>query len=107
MHIALILRARQVRPTAPFRSLDYFLNRGKVLSLYRAYIRSTRGLGDRQARIEAVQWVRHDFDRHRDESDMEKAKALLALGKRNLRTLSNASSLIGQLPNDHKFRGPL
>jgi hypothetical protein len=44
-----------------------FLNKTAALSLYRSFIRATRGLGDLRARQETVAWVRDDFEKYRHE----------------------------------------
>lgn len=52
-----------------FPHLDQFLTRAKVLSLYRQFIRATKGFGDNAARWETVRWVRTDFERYKDVTD--------------------------------------
>lgn len=99
-----------------------FLNRTKALSLYRQFIRATKGLGDAAARWETVGWVRRDFERYRDVVEsvrvlsrcflglcadlggvQEKAKTLLALGHRQLKQLNATGSLVGS--EGAKWRG--
>lgn len=111
----------------PRRSADplrpQFLNRTKSLSLYRAFIRSTRGLGDLHARRETVAWVRHDFERLRDVVDavrfpsrrrggpgadadstaQEKAQTLLGFARHQLKQLNSAGMLVGN--EGDKWRG--
>ncbi|ORY78031.1 complex 1 protein [Leucosporidium creatinivorum] len=87
----------------PFLPLDYFLNRTKALSLYRQFIRATKGLGDASARWETVKWVRSDFERYRDVVESEKVKTLLALGHRQLKQLNATGSLVGS--EGAKWRG--
>ncbi|GAA5959969.1 hypothetical protein JCM21900_001444 [Sporobolomyces salmonicolor] len=87
----------------PALPLDYFINRANALSLYRQFIRATRGLGDARARWETVEWVRGDFERYRDVVESEKAKTLLALGHRQLKQLNSTGSLIGG--DSAKWRG--
>ncbi|GAA5837329.1 hypothetical protein JCM11251_004968 [Rhodosporidiobolus azoricus] len=87
----------------PALPLDYFINRANALSLYRQFIRATRGLGDLNARWETALWVRGDFERYRDVVDSEKAKTLLALGNRQLKQLNSTGILIGS--EGDKWRG--
>ncbi|GAA5864349.1 hypothetical protein JCM8547_005793 [Rhodosporidiobolus lusitaniae] len=79
----------------PSLPLDYFINRANALSLYRQFIRATRGLGDANTRWETVEFIRGDFERYRGVVDSEKAKTLLALGSRQLKQLHSTGSLIG------------
>ncbi|GAA6010852.1 hypothetical protein JCM10207_003959 [Rhodosporidiobolus poonsookiae] len=89
--------------SAPPLPLDYFINRANALSLYRQFIRATRGLGDARSRWETVEWVRGDFERYRGVVESEKAKTLLALGHRQLKQLNATGSLIGG--QGDKWRG--
>lgn len=93
-----------------------FINKANSLSLYRQFIRATRGLGDATARWETIEFVRADFERYKGIVDsvrtlsflqrwaggtdtslieQEKAKTLLALGSRQLKQLNSTGSLIG------------
>ncbi|BGP19137.1 hypothetical protein JCM10213_006832 [Rhodosporidiobolus nylandii] len=104
MRSTLIQLAQEAAPRAarpsrfasqPALPLDYFINRANSLSLYRQFIRATRGLGDAAARWETMQWVRGDFERYKGVVESEKAKTLLALGHRQLKQLNSTGSLIG------------
>ncbi|GAA5892223.1 hypothetical protein JCM6882_003615 [Rhodosporidiobolus microsporus] len=109
MNSSLRVLAKQATPRTsrfankPALPLDYFINRANALSLYRQFVRATRGLGDLTARWETAQFVRGDFERYKDVVDSEKAKTLLALGNRQLKQLNSTGSLIGG--QGDKWRG--
>ncbi|KAM0786675.1 hypothetical protein ACM66B_002122 [Microbotryomycetes sp. NB124-2] len=84
-------------------SLDYFLTRAKVLSLYRQFIRATKGFGDIQARWDTVQWVRQDFERYRFIQDQTRIKTLISMGQRQLKQINQTGHLIGT--DGAKWRG--
>ncbi|EPB90687.1 hypothetical protein HMPREF1544_02431 [Mucor circinelloides 1006PhL] len=50
-------------------TLDHFLLRGQVISLYRQIVRCTKGMDKRDAK-ELIQWARADFERHRNEKSI-------------------------------------
>lgn len=124
-----------------------FLMRSKVLALYRSFCRETKGelafvqgftgscadcvytyegLGSLSARWETVDWIRSEFEQHRNERNLvsgalysltfsqhaekgsanlkqAKIKALLSNGKRQLKQLSNSGMLVGH--DGENFRG--
>jgi len=108
--IKLILGARMTsssrrRTVDANLTLEHFLMPGKIFSLYRSFIRSTKGLGDLSTRREVVDWVRRDFEKFRHVQDLEEMKLLLARNQRQLKQqLSSASMLVGE--QGEKFRGP-
>lgn len=53
--------------------------RGKVLSLYRSFLRATRNIPNPQARCETIDWLRGDFERKKDETDLVSSLSLLPL----------------------------
>lgn len=50
-------------------SLQSFIQKGKVLSLYRSLIRSTRGIPIMNARWETIAWFRGEIEHVRMETD--------------------------------------
>ncbi|AEO60129.1 hypothetical protein MYCTH_2309010 [Thermothelomyces thermophilus ATCC 42464] len=62
-------------------SLDHFIQRTRVLSFYRAIIRSTRKIPDTKTRAETRKFVRDEFERHRDVKDLGHIRYLLSTGK--------------------------
>ncbi|KAK9779767.1 putative Complex 1 protein [Seiridium cardinale] len=62
-------------------SLDHFLQRGRVLSLYRTILRGTRRIGDPGTRSETRNFARAEFERHREVTDLGHIRYLLSTGK--------------------------
>lgn len=96
------------------------------MSLYRSFIRASKGLGDAQTRRETVSWVRRDFEnglplladqvrRHSTHGEhaaysfhalmQEKARTFFASASRQLKQMSSANMLVGT--HGDKFRGPM
>ncbi|KAI7861870.1 hypothetical protein BDF14DRAFT_237015 [Spinellus fusiger] len=70
-------------------TLDHFLTRGRVISLYRQILRCTKGLDKSDAR-EIRAWARSDFERSRHEVELDKIKSLLSSGKHQMHTLQSS-----------------
>ncbi|KAI1653091.1 complex 1 protein-domain-containing protein [Daldinia decipiens] len=62
-------------------SLDHFLLRSRTLSLYRSIIRGTRQISDPTTRAETRSFVRGEFERHRNVTDINHIRYLLSTGK--------------------------
>ncbi|KAH6657912.1 complex 1 protein [Truncatella angustata] len=62
-------------------SLDHFLQRSRVLSLYRTILRGTKQISDRGTRAETRSFARAEFERHRDVTDLGHIRYLLSTGK--------------------------
>ncbi|KAI9484023.1 MAG: hypothetical protein EXX96DRAFT_560541 [Benjaminiella poitrasii] len=87
----------QKRPALPkfFKedfTLDHFILRGQVISLYRQIVRCTKGMNKSDAR-ELIRWARADFDRHRKETDIDTIRSLLSSGKHQMHSLQSSVSL--------------
>ncbi|KAI8950623.1 complex 1 LYR protein [Xylaria longipes] len=68
----------RLRPTL---SLDHFLQRARVLALYRTILRGTRHIGDPATRSETRSFARAEFERHRGVTDINHIRYLLSTGK--------------------------
>ncbi|KAI1746780.1 complex 1 LYR protein [Xylaria castorea] len=68
----------RLRPTL---SLDHFLQRARVLALYRTVLRGTRHIGDPATRSETRSFARAEFERHRGVTDINHIRYLLSTGK--------------------------
>ncbi|KAI1184133.1 complex 1 protein-domain-containing protein [Nemania serpens] len=90
--LALLLRRRYTTRTTPpppssksrpkpTLSLEHFLQRARVLALYRAVLRGTRHISDAAARSEARGYARAEFERHRAVTDLGHIRYLLSTGK--------------------------
>ncbi|KAG2199890.1 hypothetical protein INT46_009830 [Mucor plumbeus] len=73
-------------------TLDHFLLRGHVLSLYRQIIRCTKGMDKSDAK-ELIQWARTDFERHRNEKSIDHIKSLISSGKHQMHSLQSSVTL--------------
>ncbi|KAK7756924.1 hypothetical protein SLS62_000940 [Diatrype stigma] len=62
-------------------SLEHFLQRSRVLSLYRDILRGTRRIGDAATRDETRRYARAEFERHRGVTDLGHIRYLLSTGK--------------------------
>ncbi|CCE29801.1 hypothetical protein E4U22_001999 [Claviceps purpurea] len=62
-------------------SLDHFLQRSRVLSLYRTILRATRPIRDTQTKSETRRFVRDEFESHRHVTDITHIRYLLSTGK--------------------------
>ncbi|KAF3014149.1 hypothetical protein G7054_g6855 [Neopestalotiopsis clavispora] len=68
-------------------SLDHFLQRGRVLSLYRTILRGTKRIGDPGTRSETRGFARAEFERHRGVTDLAHIRYLLSTGKTEWETM--------------------
>ncbi|KAH8887458.1 hypothetical protein GQ53DRAFT_726372 [Thozetella sp. PMI_491] len=68
-------------------SLDHFLQRGRVLSLYRTIIRATRRIPDPTTQRETRKFARDEFERHRGVTDIDHIRYLLSTGKTEWETM--------------------
>lgn len=62
-------------------SLDHFIQRGRVLSLYRTILRDTRRIPDKRTRKETVGFARAEFESHKNVTDLQHIRYLLSTGK--------------------------
>ncbi|KAL3303597.1 complex 1 protein [Colletotrichum asianum] len=62
-------------------SLDHFLQRSRVLSLYREILRGTQRIADPNTRAESRRYARDEFERHRDVTDINHIRYLISTGK--------------------------
>ncbi|KAI0724459.1 hypothetical protein C8T65DRAFT_563387 [Cerioporus squamosus] len=68
-------------------TLKHFILRQRALDLYRQAIRATRSIPDRTARLEAIGWIRSEFERNRRLSDVTLIEDKIASGRRELKQL--------------------
>lgn len=62
-------------------SLEHFLQRARVLALYRTIIRATRRIPDPATRAETRVMARAEFERNRHVTDLDHIRFLLSTGK--------------------------
>lgn len=93
--VPLCSAARASSPkTAQPLSLKHFILRSQAVSLYRKFVRESRGIGNPQARRETLHWIRDEFDATRGMTDQEQIKDRLQHGHRMLRQLSGPWQLV-------------
>ncbi|SHO78720.1 Uncharacterized protein MSYG_3067 [Malassezia sympodialis ATCC 42132] len=74
-------------------SFKFFLQKGKVLSLYRSLIRSTRGIANMEARWETIAWFRGEIEHVRTETDPNRIESHLTHGRITLKQMESSFSL--------------
>ncbi|KAI9496885.1 hypothetical protein BDB00DRAFT_869115 [Zychaea mexicana] len=100
MRATLLRLAREAKPAPPipkfFRdpemSLAHFMIKGQVLSLYRQVLRCGKGLAKRDKQ-EIRDFARADFERYRNERDLDKIRSLLSSGKQQMHSLQASVQL--------------
>ncbi|KAK7987021.1 LYR motif-containing protein 2 [Apiospora saccharicola] len=68
-------------------SLEHFLQRSKVLALYRTILRGTGHIKDATTRNETRGFARAEFERHRGVTDLGHIRYLLSTGKTEWKTM--------------------
>ena len=69
-------------------SLDHFLQRQRVLSLWREIVRETNKIENEKIRREMRNFARDEFDRYRNVEDLDHIRYLLSTGKEQLKSMS-------------------
>ncbi|CAO3616265.1 unnamed protein product [Cunninghamella blakesleeana] len=64
-------------------SLNHFLIKGQVISLYRKLINVPKN----------YKWIRANFEKYRHERDLDKIKSLITSGQHQMHTLQGSVSL--------------
>ncbi|KAK4186285.1 hypothetical protein QBC35DRAFT_501621 [Podospora australis] len=62
-------------------SLEHFVQRSRVLSFYRAILRSTRRISDPTTKADTLRHVRQEFERNKNVTDLGHIRYLLSTGK--------------------------
>ncbi|KAJ1788879.1 LYR motif-containing protein 2 [Coemansia sp. RSA 2399] len=88
-HTRLYLRTyiTKARPTLSFQQ---FIQRGKVLTMYRKYMRLLNRIPEKSTRKEMREWIRTDFDRYRGEVDPQRIDVLLAQANRQFKEMQSS-----------------
>ncbi|KAJ3793423.1 hypothetical protein GGU11DRAFT_691824 [Lentinula aff. detonsa] len=71
----------------PYLSLKHFILRRQVLDLYRQAIRACRVIPDLNTRRETLGWIRGEFERNRNLSDVIDIEEKLKLGRREMKQM--------------------
>ncbi|PIA13085.1 hypothetical protein COEREDRAFT_11796 [Coemansia reversa NRRL 1564] len=70
-------------------SFQRFIQRGKVLTMYRRFMRLTKRVPDSTTRKETRAWIRGDFERYKSESDPQRIDVLLAQASRQYKEMES------------------
>lgn len=62
-------------------SLGHFIQRTKVLALYRSIIRSSRNIPDSHTRRETILYVKNEFNSNQNVKDLKQIRYLVSTGK--------------------------
>ncbi|KDR85158.1 hypothetical protein GALMADRAFT_52844 [Galerina marginata CBS 339.88] len=77
-------------------TLKHFILRQQVLNLYRDAVRASRVIPDPVTRKETVAWIRGEFERNRDLTDVHLIEHKLKVARRDIKyilpTISNKRS---------------
>ncbi|KAJ7785997.1 hypothetical protein B0H16DRAFT_13545 [Mycena metata] len=66
-------------------TLRHFILKQQVFNLYRYAIRSSRAIPDPLARRETIKWIRAEFERNRDLTDLALIEDKLKMGRREIK----------------------
>ncbi|KAK6512405.1 hypothetical protein TWF481_001291 [Arthrobotrys musiformis] len=81
--------------------LDRWIQRSRVLSLWREILRTVRHIEDPATREEMRSWARHEFKRNKNVQEMMQIRYLISQGKHEMETiifyLNYATSQLGNL----------
>ncbi|EPE04479.1 complex 1 lyr protein [Ophiostoma piceae UAMH 11346] len=70
----------RLRKKAPL-DLKLFIQRSRVIGLYRTIVRGSRQISDPTTRKETLKFARAEFERNKNETDAERVRYLLSTGK--------------------------
>lgn len=87
-------RTSRLPSSKPPLSLDHFLLRQRVISLYRTIVRACHKMPSR-TRQEMEEYAREEFERHKAVEDLRKIRYLLSTGKTEFERLGKQVSGMG------------
>ncbi|CAL3970015.1 unnamed protein product [Diplocarpon coronariae] len=68
-------------------SLDHFLQRRRVITLWRTIIRGCRRISDQNTKAETLQFARDEFRRNKEVKDIGQIRYLTSTGKAQWQTM--------------------
>ncbi|MCJ1294008.1 hypothetical protein MMC34_005565 [Xylographa carneopallida] len=84
-------------PRKAFLDLDHFLQRQRVLALYRTIVRATNQIPDPNTRKEMRSFAREEFERNRGVQDLTHVRYLVSTGKDQFKTMQRyVDELVGR-----------
>ncbi|ODH50265.1 hypothetical protein GX48_03537 [Paracoccidioides brasiliensis] len=69
------------KPRTPALSLEHFIQRQRALSLWREIVRAFNKIPQSSTRDEMRSFARHEFERHKDVTDLTHIRFLISTGK--------------------------
>ncbi|CEJ55476.1 hypothetical protein PMG11_01731 [Penicillium brasilianum] len=85
--LAAISRTTPSKLKKPAVSLDHFIQRQRVLSLWREIVRALYKAPPSPTRDELRSYARHEFERNREVSDLSHIRYLISTGKAEFETM--------------------
>lgn len=83
-HLSALCRLVHSGARRPKLSLNHFLQRGRVLALWREVLRATNDLADEGVRTDMRRFARDEFERNRHVTDIDLIRYLISTGKAQL-----------------------
>ncbi|KAJ5532357.1 hypothetical protein N7504_009420 [Penicillium tannophilum] len=85
--LAAVARSQPSKLKKPAISLDHFIQRQRVLALWREIVRALNKIPPSTTRSELHSYARQEFERHRDVKDVPHIRYLLSTGKAEFDTM--------------------
>ncbi|KAB8249968.1 hypothetical protein F9C07_2281919 [Aspergillus flavus] len=79
--LAGVSRGQSSKLRKPAMSLDHFIQRQRVLGFWREVTRALHKIPKSSTRDELRSYARHEFERHRNVTDLQHIRYLLSIGK--------------------------
>ncbi|RVD86306.1 uncharacterized protein DFL_004590 [Arthrobotrys flagrans] len=70
--------------------LDRWIQRSRVLALWREILRTVRRIEDPATREEMRSWARHEFKRNKDVQETTQIRYLISQGRHEMETISQS-----------------
>ncbi|KAF3166297.1 hypothetical protein TWF225_000798 [Orbilia oligospora] len=77
--------------------LDRWIQRSRVLALWREILRTVRHIEDPATREEMRSWARHEFKRNKNVEEMTQIRYLISQGRHEMETIIFYLKTVGQL----------
>ncbi|KAK9479285.1 hypothetical protein V1514DRAFT_33564 [Lipomyces japonicus] len=82
------LKAKESTDKKVQLTLAHFIQASQVRNLWRKTLRTTRRIEDKNIQLEMKKWARSEFERNRNETDLETIKYHIATGKKELELMT-------------------
>ncbi|MCJ1402780.1 hypothetical protein MMC11_006001 [Xylographa trunciseda] len=96
-YATILPRAPSRLPRKAFLDLDHFLQRQRVLALYRSIVRATNKIPVSSTRQEMKSFARDEFERNKAVEDLTHVRYLVSMGKDQFKTMQRyVDELVGR-----------